>query len=66
MDSRELVLHEPSPERAIEAACRLIDDGVDVYGIGTGDLSDSIAGDQIARIHAIWARSKLPFGITRH
>jgi hypothetical protein len=52
-----------SPEEAIEAACSLIDGGVDVYGIGTGPLTDSIARDQIARIHAIWARTKYPFGI---
>ena len=47
----------PSPEEAIEAACRLIDDGCDVYGIGTGQLTDSIERDQIARIYAIWVRA---------
>ena len=47
----------PSPEQAIEHACRLIDDGCDVYGIGTGPLTDSIDRDQIARIHAIWVRA---------
>jgi hypothetical protein len=30
----EHVDRHPSPERAIEAACRLIDDGHDVFGIG--------------------------------
>jgi hypothetical protein len=30
------VLRAPSPEAAIEAACRLIDEGSDVFGIGTG------------------------------
>jgi hypothetical protein len=54
----------PSPERAIEAACRLIDDGCDVYGVGTGPLTDSIEREQIAHIHAMWARAKLPFGIS--
>jgi hypothetical protein len=48
----------PSPEQAIEAACRLIDDGCDVYGIGTGPLTDSIGKREIARIYAIWARAK--------
>jgi hypothetical protein len=48
----------PSPELAIEAGCRLIDDGCDVYGIGTGPLTDSIARDQIARIYELWARGQ--------
>ena len=52
------ISRHPSPELAIEAACRLIDDGYDVYGIGTGPLTDSIARDQIARIYALWARGK--------
>ena len=52
-----LAMH-PSPERSIEAACRLIDDGCDVYGIGTGPLTDSIAREEIARIYAFWARAK--------
>ncbi|HVC59386.1 MAG TPA: hypothetical protein VND19_03340 [Acetobacteraceae bacterium] len=52
------VERHPSPELAIEAACRLIDDGCDVYGIGTGSLTDSIARDQVARIYEFWARGK--------
>jgi hypothetical protein len=44
----------PTPELAIEAACHLIDGGCDVYGIGTGPLTDSIGRDQIARICALW------------
>jgi hypothetical protein len=60
----EVVARYPSPELAIETACRLIDDGCDVYGIGTGPLADSIAKDQISRIYAIWARAKYPFGGT--
>jgi hypothetical protein len=54
----------PSPERAIEAACRLIDEGCDVYGVGTGPLTDSIDRDQIARIYAMWAREKFTLGIS--
>jgi hypothetical protein len=54
----------PSPEQAIEAACRLIDDGCDVYGVGTGPLTDSIEKEQIARIHAMWARVRFPLGIS--
>jgi hypothetical protein len=47
-----------TPEQAIETACRLLDDGCDVYGIGTGPLTDSIDQDQIARIYEIWARAR--------
>ena len=43
-----------TPERAIEEACRMLDDGYDVFGIGTGPLSDSIDRGQITRIHEIW------------
>jgi kynurenine formamidase len=64
--AREHELWRPTPELAIEAACKLIDDGVDVYGIGTGDPSDSIAREQINRIHALWVRARRPFGIRRH
>jgi hypothetical protein len=55
------IVRHSNPEEAIEAACRLIDDGYDVYGIGTGPLTDSIEKDQIARIYEMWARPKLPF-----
>ena len=58
----DLIERYPSPEQAIEAACRLIDDGCDVYGIGTGSLADSISREEIARIYALWARGKHSFG----
>jgi len=51
----------PNPEEAIESACRLIDEGCDVYGMGTGSLINSIGRDEIARIYAFWARPKTPF-----
>jgi hypothetical protein len=51
-----------TPEEAIEAACRLIDDGHEVYGIGTGPLTDTIGMDEIARIYALWGASENPFG----
>jgi hypothetical protein len=44
-----------TPERAIEEACRLLDDGYDVIGIGTGPLTDSIARLEIERIYVMWA-----------
>ena len=56
------IVRHPSPEAAIEAACRLIDDGCDVFGIGTGPLADSIAREQIDDIYALWVRAKYPFG----
>ena len=57
-DAADCIARHASPELAIEAACQLIDDGCDVYGIGTGPLSDSIARADIARIHEFWARAK--------
>ena len=51
----------PSPEAAIEFACDLIDRGLHVFGIG--DLEGSISHNEIARIHAIWVRARMPFGI---
>jgi hypothetical protein len=59
-DAVDYIARRASPEEAIETACRLIDDGYDVYGIGTGPLTDSIARDQIARIYDLWARVKTP------
>jgi hypothetical protein len=56
------IVRRPSPEEAIEAACQLIDDGCDVYGIGTGSLTDSIAKNEIAKIYDFWVREKFPFG----
>ena len=64
-ETGEHIMRLPSPERAIESACRLLDDGGDVFGIGTGPLTDSIARDQIARIYALWMRAKTPFGTIR-
>jgi hypothetical protein len=58
-DVEQIDMH-PSPEAAIEAACLLIDDGRDVYGIGTGPLTDSIDRIEIARIYDLWARANHP------
>jgi hypothetical protein len=64
-DAGEHVVRLPTPEEAIEAACRLIDDGCDVFGIGTGPLTDSIESSEIAEIYAIWARERHPLGHVR-
>lgn len=45
-------------ELAIEAACVLIHDGFDVYGIGVGSLDDAVSKDHITRIYALWAKAK--------
>ena len=55
------IVRAPTPEAAIETACHLIDEGCDVFGVGTGPLTDTIAGNEIARICAIWAQEKHPF-----
>ena len=57
-DEAEHIRWFSTPEEAIDAACGLIDDGGDVYGIGSGSLDDSITKDQISRIYAIWVRAK--------
>ncbi len=57
-DGIDHIVKCPSPEEAIETACHLIDDGFDVYGIGTGPLTDSIGREEIARIYAFWMRAK--------
>jgi hypothetical protein len=60
IDGEEHIDWYPNPEDAIEAACLLIDDG----GVGTGPRTDSIDENQIARIYALWARAKRPFGLS--
>ncbi len=51
-----------TPEQAIETACRLMDDGGDVFGIGTGALTDSIGPGEIAKIYAMWSRARPAWG----
>ncbi len=41
-----------------EAACRLMDQKHDVYGIGTGPLTDSVGRAHIARIYSMWKDAK--------
>ena len=52
-DAVELFL---TAEGAIEAACELIESGHDVYGLGTGPLTDSISKPEIDKIYVIWSR----------
>jgi hypothetical protein len=53
---KEVVRWFATPEAAIEAACRLMDDGHEVFGIGTDDLTDSISERVTARIFDLWVR----------
>jgi hypothetical protein len=62
-DTEDHIEWHPTPEGAIESACRLMDAGHDVFGIGTGTLADSIDRKEIARIYAIWDRAKYPLGV---
>jgi hypothetical protein len=64
-DNVDQIEMHSTPEAAIEAACRLMDDGYEVFGIGAGPLSDMIDREQIARIYQLWAREKRTFGIRR-
>ena len=41
---------------AIDAACRLIDHGCDVYAIGTGPLTDSMSRVEIDRMYIVWGQ----------
>jgi hypothetical protein len=52
----ERIAQYSGPEGAIEAACKLIDNGSNVYGIGTGPLTDSVGPPEINKIYAIWAK----------
>jgi len=50
-DGLDHLQSHPTAENAIEAACSLLDQGCDVYGVWTGDLAESIDREQIIRIH---------------
>jgi hypothetical protein len=58
LGGKEVVRWFATPEAAIEAACRLMDDGHEVFGIGTEDLTDSISERVIAQIYDLWVRAK--------
>ena len=58
--SSDHVVMNPTPEAAIVTACQLIDQGREVYGIGTGPLTDAIGAADIARIYLTWKAVKGP------
>lgn len=61
-DGLDHIDRHPSPEAAIESACRLIDAGGEVSAIGTGALTDAIGKVEIARIYEFWSRPRKLFG----
>ena len=56
----DLIVRMRTPQQAIETACRLLDDGADVYAIGTGPLTNSIERAQIDRIYEMWVKTRPP------
>ena len=54
------VVRRSTPEAAIEDACKLIDGGYTVFGLGKGPLTNSITKYEIAKIYDLWVRAKLP------
>jgi hypothetical protein len=61
-ESGDCVLAFRSAESVIEAACAIMDRGLNVLSIGAADADDTISEVEIARIYAIWAREKKRFG----
>ena len=56
-DGADHLEHAETPEEAIALACRLLDSGADVFGIGVAQPPISIGRDEIARIYRIWVRA---------
>ncbi len=51
----------PSLDLAIEKACRLMDEGCFVHGIGFQTAENAIEKPEIDDIYSIWRRAKGPF-----
>jgi hypothetical protein len=60
-DAADHIDWHQNQEEAIDAACRLVDGGIDVFGLGTGPLTDAIGPEFIDRLYQLWAREKYPF-----
>jgi hypothetical protein len=56
-DGADHLEHVETPEEAIALACRLLDSGHDVFGIGLDEPPVSIGRGEIARIYRIWVRT---------
>jgi hypothetical protein len=56
----EHVVMHPTPEAAIAGACQMMDEGGDVFGLGTDSLDGTLDRRETARIYAIWARMTYP------
>jgi hypothetical protein len=57
-DGTDNIARYPTELAAIEAACRLIDDGCRVFGIGPRFRGDTLNKDQIACVHELWTKAK--------
>jgi hypothetical protein len=57
-DGTDHIARYPNERMAIEAACKLIDDGCKVFGIGPRARGETLDKDQIACIHESWAKAK--------
>ncbi len=60
-DNQTHVERHGSLDGAIEAACRLMDSGHVVYGIGYKTTDNSIEKPEIDDIYSIWQRANGPF-----
>jgi hypothetical protein len=58
-DAGDRVAHARTPEDAIAAACRLIEEGFDVYAIDCGQMEEFMGKSQLVRIHDIRTRNSL-------
>jgi hypothetical protein len=60
-DRQACVERYPSLDAAIESACRLMDKGHAVHGIGYKTGDNSIDKPEIDNIYSIWRRANGPF-----
>jgi mannose/fructose/N-acetylgalactosamine-specific phosphotransferase system component IIB len=60
-DSADHVARALTPEDAIATACRLIEEGFDVYAIDCGQMKEFMGKSQLVRIHDIRTRKSLAF-----
>jgi hypothetical protein len=54
----ESIVGLDTQEEAIEVACRLLDGGVDVVGLGPGPGSDILSQEQSALVYARWVGAR--------
>jgi len=57
-DGLDHVVWHPGHEDALEATCLMVHAGVDVFGIGTGPLTDPTDREYVSRLYQFWVRAK--------